>query len=118
MSDFGFAEAERKAKERLQKDVERLTEDLRVVRSMYDVTAKEYEGSHARIVKLQARVAELEGDKRQSCEWFEDDDGWHSGCGREWEFFDDGPKENSVAFCMYCSKPVTIAEFIDVPESL
>ena len=25
MSDFGFAEAERKAKERLQKDVERLT---------------------------------------------------------------------------------------------
>ena len=28
MSDFGFAEAERKAKEQLQKDVERLTAEL------------------------------------------------------------------------------------------
>ena len=45
---------------RLRPAVERLTEDLRVVRSMYDVTAKEYEDSHARIAKLEAALANSE----------------------------------------------------------
>ena len=42
------------------------------------------------------------------CEWFEDDDGWHGSCGKDWEFIDDGPKENGVNFCMDCGRPVEI----------
>lgn len=52
-----------------------------------------------------------------ACEWFDDDDGWHSGCGQSWEFTYDGPTENSVKFCMFCSKPVTIAEFYECDHS-
>ncbi len=51
--------------------------------------------------------------KSQSCEWFDDDDGWHSGCGFSWEFIYDGPKENSLKFCMHCGKPVVIAAIED-----
>ena len=44
----------------------------------------------------------------ESCEWYEDDDGWHGSCGKYWEFFDDGPEENGVKFCMSCGKPVVV----------
>ena len=44
------------------------------------------------------------------CEWFEDDDGWHGSCGKEWEFIYDGPKENGLKFCMNCGKPVTVED--------
>ena len=47
------------------------------------------------------------------CEWFEDDDGWHGSCGKEWEFINDGPKENGVNFCMDCGRPVEIMECDD-----
>lgn len=43
------------------------------------------------------------------CEWF-DDDGWHSGCGKDWEFIYDGPNENGLKFCLYCGKPVTVED--------
>jgi len=41
------------------------------------------------------------------CVWRENEDGlWDTSCGREWEFIDDGPKENRVKFCIECGQPV------------
>lgn len=47
-----------------------------------------------------------------NCEWFDDDDGWHGSCGKDWEFTYDGPTENGLKFCMNCGKTVILADFI------
>ena len=47
----------------------------------------------------------------QPCEWRdpgEDDVSWQTGCGKLWEFIDDGPSENGVKFCPYCGKPLVL----------
>ena len=44
----------------LADEIDRLTDDLRVVRSMYDITAKEYEDSHARIAELEGAIRKYE----------------------------------------------------------
>ncbi len=50
----------------------------------------------------------------QTCEWETNDDPdfswWDSGCGRAWTFMAGGPKENGMAFCPYCGKPLAVAE--------
>lgn len=41
--------------------------------------------------------------KGQACAWAVDEDGiWHTECGREFTFIDDGPRENRFSFCCYC----------------
>lgn len=48
----------------------------------------------------------------EACEWFisnSDWGTWSSGCGKEFEFNDDGPKENGFNFCHACGKRVTVA---------
>lgn len=58
-------------------------------------------------------------DNRASkCRWTEDEDGlWHTECGREWQFTDDGPLENRARYCIECggaivAKPVGRPEFV------
>jgi hypothetical protein len=49
-----------------------------------------------------------------ACVWTEDSDGqWNSGCGRTWEFIDDGPAENRMDFCHGCGHPVRAVAYID-----
>ncbi len=44
---------------------------------------------------------------REECEWKKDEEGmWETGCGRTWEFIDDGPKENRVNYCFNCGKRI------------
>lgn len=44
-----------------------------------------------------------------TCAWGSDDSGtWSGSCGAEWQFFDDGPVENSMNFCPGCGKPVSV----------
>lgn len=44
-----------------------------------------------------------------TCAWGSDDSGtWIGSCGAEWQFFDDGPVENSMNFCPGCGKPVSV----------
>lgn len=44
-----------------------------------------------------------------TCAWGSDDSGtWSGSCGVEWQFFDDGPIENSMNFCPGCGKPVSV----------
>ena len=39
------------------------------------------------------------------CKWSPDDDGiYHSDCGEEFVFTDDGPTQNHMAFCCYCGR--------------
>jgi hypothetical protein len=45
-----------------------------------------------------------------SCEWTEDDSGWQTGCGRDWQFIDDGPVENRMDYCMGCGRKIVIGE--------
>ena len=51
-----------------------------------------------------------------TCEWFDDDDGWHSSCGKDWEFTYDGPTENGLDFCMKCGKPVVVETADSTPS--
>lgn len=56
-------------------------------------------------------------DQQQPCAWREDEDGnWQTACGREWTFFDAGPTENRVKFCIECGKPVVAVQFTAEPE--
>ena len=53
----------------------------------------------------------------ETCEWSLTEDWesehWQSGCGKEWEFMNDGPVENGVKYCHNCGRKVVIAS----PES-
>lgn len=42
------------------------------------------------------------------CEWKADENGcWWTDCGNGFEFLNSAtPKENKMAFCMYCGKPI------------
>lgn len=45
-----------------------------------------------------------------SCTWHceEDINNWHSDCGYQFQFMEDGPEENGVKFCPKCGKSVAI----------
>jgi hypothetical protein len=43
-----------------------------------------------------------------TCEWTDDPSGWQTGCGRDWQFIDDGPVENRMDYCMGCGKRVRV----------
>ena len=55
------------------------------------------------------------GDKpepAQTCVWTLaadniDDDHWATACGKQYLFFEGGPKANGMAFCCYCGLPLT-----------
>jgi hypothetical protein len=46
-----------------------------------------------------------------SCTWHceEDINNWHSDCGYQFQFTEDGPEENGVKFCPKCGKSVAIS---------
>jgi hypothetical protein len=44
----------------------------------------------------------------ETCEWTDDPSGWQTGCGRDWQFIDDGPVENRMDYCMGCGKRVRV----------
>ena len=47
----------------------------------------------------------------EKCKWTVDEDGiYDTGCGERYEFFEDGPKENKVNFCMYCGKIIEVED--------
>ena len=60
------------------------------------------------------------------CTWaFSDEGSWLAGCGKEFEFTNDGPKENGFKFCYSCGKPLEVddtygpdqfGDFIDPDE--
>lgn len=59
-------------------------------------------------------AAPPQDDKLALCYWSEDEDGaWETGCGGIWEFFDDGPKENGVAYCYKCGRPVQLEPYTE-----
>ena len=46
-----------------------------------------------------------------SCTWHceEDINNWHSDCGYQFQFMEDGPEENGVKFCPNCGKSVAVS---------
>lgn len=46
-----------------------------------------------------------------SCTWHceEDINNWHSDCGYQFQFTEDGPEENGVKFCPKCGKSVAFS---------
>lgn len=46
-----------------------------------------------------------------SCTWHceEDINNWHSDCGYQFQFMEEGPEENGVKFCPKCGKSVAIS---------
>lgn len=46
-----------------------------------------------------------------SCTWHceEDINNWHSDCGYQFQFMEDGPEENGVKFCPKCGKSVAVS---------
>ncbi|MGI4318025.1 hypothetical protein ACR2XM_24765 [Klebsiella pneumoniae] len=46
-----------------------------------------------------------------SCTWYceEDINNWHSDCGYQFQFMEDGPEENGVKFCPKCGKSVAVS---------
>ena len=56
-----------------------------------------------------ACLAGADALRRGTCEWTDDPSGWQTGCGREWQFINDGPVENRMDYCMGCGKRVVVA---------
>lgn len=47
----------------------------------------------------------MERNTTDQCAWKPDDDGiYHTDCGHEFVFIDDGPTQNHMMFCCYCGK--------------
>lgn len=46
-----------------------------------------------------------------SCTWHceEDINNWHSDCGYQFQFMEEGPEENGVKFCPKCGKSVAVS---------
>lgn len=46
-----------------------------------------------------------------SCTWHceEDINNWHSDCGYQFQFTEDGPEENGVKFCPKCGKSIAVS---------
>jgi len=55
-----------------------------------------------RAESAEARVKELEATIKRVCDWTQDDGVWHTGCGHDWEYANDGPVENGTRYCQYC----------------
>ena len=52
---------------------------------------------------LLGAAAAIERLSRPTCRWVFDEDGpYETGCGRAWQFIEDGVKENGVRFCPFC----------------
>ena len=47
-------------------------------------------------------------DKKETCEWWDEDGVWYSSCGVVFEFTCDGPKENEFHFCYKCGLPIEV----------
>ncbi len=59
-------------------------------------------------------VTEITETEPERCKWTPadqfDDEIWETGCGEEFIFTAEGPKENGVKFCHNCGKPIEISE--------
>jgi hypothetical protein len=53
----------------------------------------------------------------KNCVWSEDNDVWQTGCKEEFQFTNDGPKENGFNYCPYCGLPIKL-EIFDVFKSM
>ena len=64
--------------------------------------------------KIKATVTEITETEPERCKWTPadqfDDEIWETGCGEEFIFTAEGPKENGVKFCHNCGKPIEISE--------
>jgi hypothetical protein len=64
-----------------------------------------------RVLALELEVQRLRAapaPEGEMCEWTDDPSGWQTGCGRDWQFIDDGPVENRMDYCMGCGKRVRV----------
>jgi hypothetical protein len=53
---------------------------------------------------------------KQTCLWFEDEEGnWWTACDNGFTFIDGGPLENGMKYCGYCGNPLTIQSYTDEP---
>lgn len=43
---------------------------------------------------------------QHSCLWVETDEMWETQCGGAFSIIDGTPRENNMAFCCYCGKPL------------
>lgn len=56
-----------------------------------------------------AEVASTEPSVPASCTWtYNNDDSfaWGTSCSNSFTLMEDGPRENGMKFCPYCSKPI------------
>ncbi|MEN5236649.1 hypothetical protein ABE459_03985 [Pseudomonas sp. TWI923] len=130
--DFAFALAnwmtgeDERLRSDLQKEVFRRQSD----ESAYSAVARQNDTLRAQMAERDALLRDLEGktilswpEKRRisaalsasaepsapaSCTWTYNDDSfaWDTTCSESFLLMDDGPKENCMKFCCYCSKPI------------
>lgn len=41
---------------------------------------------------------------------------WHTDCGEEYCLIEGDPKENKMAFCCYCGKPLSVSHYLEKDE--
>ena len=83
-------------------------------------TTLEHIGNFADAAIIRQRAANQQQNAPQNipeiipdiCTWHceEDINNWHSDCGYQFQFMEDGPEENGVKFCPKCGKPVQLAQ--------
>jgi len=57
-------------------------------------------------------LAATETPQALTCEWSQDEEDlpdYSTGCGKTWQFLEDGPVENKAVFCIYCGRRITLA---------
>lgn len=62
--------------------------------------------------EFEQRRKEWEADV-ETCDWScgdDDWDTWHSECGQDWIFEEDGPNENDMKFCPFCGRKIVVTE--------
>jgi len=78
------------------------------------VDAKE----HLEAASIAEFAASLVRREDETCEWLEPDEdynAWQTSCGKEFEFINDGPKQNGTVSCCYCGKRVEAAKPTEAP---
>jgi len=102
-----------------------MTDHVTRLRGMADASAAQSAREHPRAkvhsaklaAEAQALVAGAAALEREAahCVWrlevdqWGDSSLWHTACGREWTFTDDGPVENRMDYCHGCGTRVLVA---------
>ena len=93
------------------------SEDVRQIKNT--AAALEHIGNFADAAIIRQLAANQQQNAQQnipeiipeSCIWHceEDINNWHSDCGYQFQFMEDGPEENGVKFCPKCGKSVAVS---------